>query len=127
MTRLSCQFLVSFAVFAASSAGPVPGDESHSANRAHNAVEFIVGDYLKTEGGVWDSEQSPLQGPFGVDFDSSGSMYIVELTSGRLHKRMPSGDLQTLCDAHPKGYDGDGGQVSDAQIQWASQLRRLRK
>ena len=116
MTRLSCQFLVSFAVFAASSASSAPGGEFHSSNPTQNAVEFIVGDYLKTEGGVWDFQQSPLQGPFGVDFDSSGSMYIVELTSGRLHKRTSSGALETLCDAHPKEYDGDGGQVSDAKF-----------
>ena len=80
------------------------------------SVEFIVGDYLNTEGGAWDSKQSPLQEPFGVDFDASGSMYIVELSSGRLHRRLPSGQLQTLRDLHPNGYGGDGGPVSEAQF-----------
>lgn len=51
-----------------------------------------------------------------MDLDASGSMYIIELASGRLHKRSLSGVLQTLRDVHPKGFTGDGGQVSDAQF-----------
>jgi sugar lactone lactonase YvrE len=78
------------------------------------AVQFIIGDYLKEEGGNWSPEQSPLRGPFGIDFDAHGSMYIIELASGRLHKRLPSGELTTLRDEHPKGLGGDGGQLSEA-------------
>jgi sugar lactone lactonase YvrE len=87
---------------------------STAAEPPAGSVEFIVGDYLKAEGGTWDSEQSPLREPFGIDFDASGSMYIIELSSGRLHRRLPSGSLQTLRGLHSQGYAGDGGPVSEA-------------
>ena len=108
-------FLV-LAVATTSFAADVLGDDAPQPNQSGDAVEFIVGNYLNAEGGDWDSKQSPLQEPFGIDFDSSGSMYIVELSSGRLHQRSPSGELRTLRDLHPKGYAGDGGPVSEAQF-----------
>ncbi len=79
-------------------------------------VNFLVGDYLKSEGGSWEREQSPLSDPFGIDFDSAGSMYIIELQTGRLHRRLPSGTLQTLRETHSKGFAGDGGPLSRAQF-----------
>lgn len=81
---------------------------------SHGSVMFIVGDYLKSEGGAWDIEQSPLRGPFGIDFDTTGAMYIIELSRGCLHKVLPSGELETWRGTHPKGYGGDGGPVSAA-------------
>ena len=42
------------------------------------AVEFVVGGYLKAEGGDWDAKQGPLTKSFGIDFDSAGAMYVVE-------------------------------------------------
>ena len=80
------------------------------------AVDFIVGGYLLSEGGDWKAAESPLRGPFGIDFDSSGTMYIVELSSGRLHKRPARGELKTLRKSHDKGYSGDGGHVSRAEF-----------
>ena len=77
-------------------------------------VEFIVGGYLVSEDGTWKAADSPLAGPFGIDFDSSGAMYIVELSSGSLHKRSAKGELKTLRGPHKKSYSGDGGGVSSA-------------
>jgi len=82
--------------------------------KSRPAVEFIVGGYLLSEGGEWQAAESPLQGPFGIDFDSSGAMYIVELSSGSLHRRSGKGELKTLRGRHKKGYSGDGGGVSRA-------------
>ena len=83
-------------------------------SKSRSAVDFIVGGYLLSEGGDWKAAESPLRGPFGIDFDSSGTMYIVELSSGRLHKRTARGELKTLRKSHDKGYSGDGGHVSRA-------------
>lgn len=77
-------------------------------------VEFIVGNYLLSEGGTWKAADSLLKGPFGIDFDSSGAMYIVELSSGSLHMRSAKGELKTLRGPHEKSYSGDGGAVSRA-------------
>lgn len=77
-------------------------------------VEFLVGNYLLSEGGSWKAGDSPLKGPFGIDFDSSGAMYIIELSSGSLHKRSAQGELKTLRGPHKKSYSGDGGVVSGA-------------
>ena len=49
-------------------------------------VHFIVGDYMQAEGGSWDASTSPLKNPFGVDFDSEGIMYVVELGGGRVYR-----------------------------------------
>ena len=89
---------------------PLLADEAKSLAN----VEFIVGGYLASEGGTWEAVESPLVGPFGIDFDSSGAMYIVELSSGSLHKRSAKGALKTLRGAHEKGYSGDGEGVSRA-------------
>jgi hypothetical protein len=68
-----------------------PGLSNPSMPPAHSLV-FVVGDYLQAEGGNWDSEQSPLRSPFGIDFDAPGAMYVVELTRGCLHWIQPSGE-----------------------------------
>ena len=83
---------------------------------ATGAVTFIVGDYLDSEGGTWNSDNSPLRGPFGIDFDSTGRMYVVELTSGRLHQVDLQGRLKTISEEKDKGYAGDGGLLKSAQF-----------
>jgi sugar lactone lactonase YvrE len=94
----------------------VAAEDSATVNRDLNSVQFVVGNYLKSEDGNWDPAESPLQGPFGIDFDASGAMYIIELESGRLHQRLPSGAMQTLRRAHRKDFLGDGGPLSMAHF-----------
>jgi len=50
---------------------------------------------------------SKLQSPFGVDFDSSGMMYVIEYTH-RLIKVDPAGKLAVLAGNGEKGFAGDG-------------------
>ena len=107
----TCGFLSMLAT-----AAQVSSQESLPLADGRAAVEVLVGDYLIAEGGPWEVEQSPLRSPFGVDFDASAAMYVVELSSGRLLKRLPSGQLQTLCKTHAPGYAGDGGPVAEARF-----------
>lgn len=79
-------------------------------------MTFLLGDYLASEGGTWKSEDSPLRQPFGIDFDSSGNFYLVELERGGVFRMEPSGQLKTLLAPHPKGYQGDGGPLSEARL-----------
>ena len=77
-------------------------------------VKFIVGDLLPSEGGNWDPKSSPLDSPFGVDFNTDGEMFIVELGGGRVHKRSPDGMLKHISGDGSKSYQGDGGPVAKA-------------
>lgn len=83
---------------------------------AGDAVSFVVGDYLVSESGTWDANDSPLRGPFGIDFDSMGRLYIVELTSGRLHRIDADAQLTTISEAKKAGYSGDGGPLQSAHF-----------
>ena len=83
---------------------------------ANDTVSFMIGDRMADEGGQWDPKSSPLQSPFGVDFDSKGDMYIVELGGGRVHKLAATGVLETLNRNAEKGYRGDGDRITNAQF-----------
>jgi len=77
-------------------------------------VEFIVGDYLTTEGGSWSAEDSPLLRPFGVAFNQSDQMYIVELEGGRVFQRTPAGKLTQVSGDGSQSFRGDGGPFAKA-------------
>ena len=77
-------------------------------------VEFIIGDLMVAEGGTWDAKSSPLKSPFGIDFGSSGDMWIVELEGGRVHKLDAAGKLHHAGGDGSKSYKGDGGLLAGA-------------
>jgi len=83
---------------------------------AADGVEFVVGDYLSSEGGTWDLKQSPLKMPFGVDFDSQDYMYLVELKTGAVRVISPDGEPVEMRTEHSKGYHGDGGPIATARF-----------
>lgn len=65
-------------------------------------------------GGAMDQDgvaavQAKLRGPFGVDFNRSGEMFLVELGGGRVLKVDTSGRLTRLAGTGEKGDKGDGG------------------
>jgi sugar lactone lactonase YvrE len=76
-------------------------------------VTVVVGSLLPSEGGPADAT-SPLDSPFGIDFDSDGAMFIVELAGGRVHRLSPSGPLATIAGDGSKSYSGDGGPAAEA-------------
>lgn len=55
-----------------------------------------------------------LHNPFGVEFDKSGNMFIVELGGGHVHRIDPKGILTTIGGNGEKGDAGDGGPVARA-------------
>jgi sugar lactone lactonase YvrE len=60
--------------------------------------------------------QAKLTGPFGVAFDESGDMFIVEMTGSRVRKVDRNGILTTIAGTGEKGNSGDGGPASAAQL-----------
>ncbi len=77
-------------------------------------IQWIVGDLMPEEGGDWKSADGPLSNPFGIDFDSRGNLYIVELGGGRVHRLDSAGELTQISGDGSKGYAGDGGPAATA-------------
>ncbi|MGB0579441.1 MAG: hypothetical protein ACPGVU_07045 [Limisphaerales bacterium] len=80
-----------------------------AAKRPRSSV--VIGESLAK---VKKPEPGKLSSPFGVDFDTSGNMYIVELGGGRVHKFDNEGSLKTIAGDGSKSYTGDGGPASKA-------------
>lgn len=78
------------------------------------SVEFVVGDLLQSEGGTSVPDDFPFRNPFGVDFDSRGTMFIVELVGGRIHELVPGMPPRVVSGDGSKSYRGDGGPLAEA-------------
>jgi hypothetical protein len=78
------------------------------------SVELVVGPRLPAEGGPEMTPASPLNSPFGVDFDQMGSMFIVELEGGRAFERTPDGTIRQIGGDGSKSFKGDGEPVAKA-------------
>lgn len=52
--------------------------------------------------------------PFGVDFDSMGNMYVVELEGGRVFRRSPGKPPVQIAGDGSNSYRGDGGAAKKA-------------
>ncbi len=84
---------------------------SCQAARADKVV-LVVG-----EGGpVSPVVKGKLVGPFGVDFDKAGNMYLVEMTGGRFLKVDDKGTLTTVGGTGEKGSGGDDGPAAKAEF-----------
>jgi DNA-binding beta-propeller fold protein YncE len=69
-----------------------------------------------TKAGDCPATEAKLVGPFGVDFDKAGNMYIVEMTGYRVHKVDTKGILTTIAGTGQKGDKGDGGPATQAEF-----------
>jgi sugar lactone lactonase YvrE len=59
--------------------------------------------------------EAQLHHPFGIDFDKSGSMFIVELEGGHVHRVDSRGIFATIAGTgEEKGDAGDGGPAKQA-------------
>ena len=58
--------------------------------------------------------EARLHNPFGVDFDKSGAMYVVELEGGHVHAVDSQGVFTTIAGTGLKGDAGDGGPAKNA-------------
>ena len=60
--------------------------------------------------------KAKLDGPFGVDFNRQGTMFIVEMTGQRVLAVTPAGELSLLAGNGGKGNGGDNGSPRLAQF-----------
>ena len=80
---------------------------------AEPKVTLIDGSWNPGERGPVTTRPNPLHRPFGVDFDSKGRMWIVELEGGRVH-RLANGVRSHVSGDGSKSYKGDGGPLGQA-------------
>jgi sugar lactone lactonase YvrE len=60
--------------------------------------------------------EAQLSSPFGVDFDRSGNLYLVEMTGHRVRKIDSSGLLRVIAGTGATGDTGDGGPALEARF-----------
>lgn len=87
--------------------GICSGQNSNNSN-----FEFVIGDFMTEEGGTWNPKSSPLLRPFGVDFNTAGKMFAVELEGGRVYQLNDLTDPESLTQVSgdgSKSYHGDNG------------------
>jgi DNA-binding beta-propeller fold protein YncE len=81
--------------------------------RAAEKIVLVAGGGTEADG---PATKAKLNGPFGVDFDKGGSMYIVEMVGLRVLKVDDKGTLSTVAGTGKKGHGGDGGPASQAEF-----------
>ena len=60
--------------------------------------------------------QAQLQPPYGVAVDGAGNLYIVDRSNNRIRKVDPAGTITTVAGTGERGFSGDGGPASEAQL-----------
>lgn len=86
-----------------------------------NAVPASASKIIIVAGGGSGPDGSPaleakLVEPFGIAFDKSGTMYLVELSGGRVRQLDAKGTLTTIAGDGKKGDGGDGGPAAKARF-----------
>jgi DNA-binding beta-propeller fold protein YncE len=81
--------------------------------RAAEKIVLVAGGGTEAAG---PATKAKLNGPFGVDFDNGGSMYVVEMVGLRVLKVDGKGTLSTVAGTGKKGNGGDGGPATQAEF-----------
>lgn len=96
------------------------------ADQANNRIRKITTDGVITtvagngtyggngDGGLATAAQ--LGHPYGVAIDSASNLYIADYGNCRIRKVTPAGVISTVVGNGSKGYSGDGGSATAAQI-----------
>ena len=60
--------------------------------------------------------QARLNNPYGVAVDGAGNLYIADLANHRIRKVDSTGTITTFAGTGERGFGGDGGPASQAQL-----------
>ena len=72
------------------------------------------------------AERASLTEPFGTAFDSDDTMFLVELSGGRVRKIGSGGILRTIAGTGRKAFGGDGGPAVKAEFNGMHSLATAR-
>jgi PKD repeat protein len=67
-------------------------------------------------GDTGQATAAQFNGPFGVDIDSAGNVYIADTGNNRVRKVDPAGVITTFAGTGVAGFSGDTGQATAAQL-----------
>lgn len=79
-----------------------------------DTLVLVAGGGAKGEG--TRAKEAKLTAPFGVDFDKSGALYLVEMTGHRVCRIGSDGLLAVVSGNGKEGFTGDGGPAASAQL-----------
>jgi sugar lactone lactonase YvrE len=99
--------------------GIARSDESKRGNdisrtEATNRLTLVAGGGTGGDGSA--ATQAKLVAPFGVGFDSKGTLFFVEMTGHRLRKIGQDGLVATIAGSGREGSGGDAGPAARAEL-----------
>ncbi len=86
-------------------------------------ISTVAGDGTRGDGGDGDqATAAQLNSPHGVAVDGDGNLYIADSGSHRVRKVDADGDISTVAGDGTRGFSGDGGQATAAQLNYPYSL-----
>jgi sugar lactone lactonase YvrE len=88
---------------------------------ADGRLSFVAGNGIRGfSGDGWPATSTQLDGPNGVAVDSAGNLFIVDTGNSRIRKVTPGGIISTVAGNGTKGFSGDGGPATSAELDYPS-------
>jgi sugar lactone lactonase YvrE len=79
-------------------------------------ITTVAGNGAADFGDGGPSTSAALRYPTGVAVDGTGNLFIADLGNNRIRKVSPSGIIITVAGAGTKGFTGDGGPATSAEM-----------
>ena len=85
-----------------------------------NAQNGIITNFAGNSSSGWSGDGGPaiaagIGNPYGIAFDNSGNMYVVDINHGVVRKINTAGIITTIAGNGTMGYSGDGGPATAAK------------
>ncbi len=86
-------------------------------DRATGIVKTVAGDgRAGYDGDGGPATSAALNGPFGVALDASGNLYVADTDNHRVRRVRADGVIETVAGTGVRGFSGDGGPATRAQL-----------
>jgi DNA-binding beta-propeller fold protein YncE len=85
-----------------------------TSNEVASRLTLVAGGGTGGDGSA--AKEAKLVAPFGVGFDSKGTLFFVEMTAHRLRKIGEDGLLASIAGSGREGSGGDGGPAARAEL-----------
>ena len=86
------------------------------ADQSNNAIRMI------NSAGIISTIATGFKGPSALAFDGTGNLYVADQFNNVIRKVNTAGIVSTVAGNYAQGYDGDGGDATDAELYYPSGL-----
>ena len=83
---------------------------------AGTITKFAGGGEITFSGDGGPADKAQLRIPIGVAADTAGNLYIADTGAHRIRKVDSSGGITTIAGTGERGFSGDGGPATEAQL-----------